>query len=285
MRHEEGSFTAIRNANFYHQSWLPETEPRAVLLLVHGLAEHCGRYMNVVDHFVPLGYAVYGVDHFGHGRSDGPRVYVERFEDYTDVLKLYVDKVRAWQPDLPVFMLGHSMGGLIGPYYLLDHQADFAGAIISAPLVKVPDNTSPVTIFLGKVLSTLLPKFGLLGLDSADLSRDPAVGQAYDADPLVYRGKTTARLAAEILRAMQRVTAEAATMTLPLLILQGSADKLVDPDGAQLLYDRASSRDKTLKIYDGFYHEVLNEPGRDRVLRDVEGWLEAHLPSPTSPGD
>lgn len=277
MKHQEGTFKGIRDASIYYQCWLPEGEPKAVLLVVHGLAEHSGRYVNVVNHFVPLGYAVYGVDHVGHGKSSGTRMYVERFEDFTDTLKIYFDMVRHWQPDKPIFLVGHSLGGLIGAAYLLDHQAELKGAVLSGPAVKVPDTISPTTIFVGKVFSALMPKLGLIGLEAEGVSRDPAVVQAYVSDPLVCHGKTTARLAAELLKAMRRVTAEATKITLPILILQGSADKLVDPKGAQMLYDTVSSADKTIKIYDGLYHEVYNEPEHDRVLGDVKAWLEAHL--------
>jgi acylglycerol lipase len=277
MKHQEGFFKGIRGVNIYYQCWLPEDEPKAVLLIVHGLAEHSGRYINVVNHFVPLGYAVYGVDLIGHGKSGGARVYVERFEDYTDTLKTYFDMVRDWQPKKPIFLVGHSVGGLIGPSYLLEHQAELSGAVISAPLVQVPDNISPPVVFVSKVLSTLMPKFGLMRVEADGVSQDPEVVQAYINDPLVYRGKTTARLSAELLKAMQRVTAEAARITLPILILQGSADKLVAPDGARMLYASVSSSDKTLHVYDGCYHEVFNEPERDQVLGDVEAWLEARL--------
>ena len=277
MKHQEGFFKGVREANIYFQSWLPEGEPRAVLLIVHGLAEHCGRYGNVVDHFVLLGYAVYGIDHLGHGKSDGTRVYVKRFDDYTNTLKAYFDKVRGSQPDKPIFLVGHSMGGLIGAVYLLDHQAELAGAVLSGPAVKIPSDVTPATIFVGKILSALIPKFGLLALDANGVSRDPAVVQAYVSDSLVHRGKMTARLAAEMLKAMQTITAQAARITLPILIVQGSADRLVNPSGARMLYDAVSSVDKEIKIYDGFYHEVFNEPEHDKVLHDVELWLEAHL--------
>ena len=277
MKHQEGSFKGIRDANIYYQYWLPEGEPKAVLFIVHGLAEHSGRYMNVVNHFVPLGYAVYGIDHVGHGKSDGARVYVERFEDYTDTLKTYFDMVRDWQPEKPIILVGHSMGGLIGSSYLLDHQAELSGAVISAPLLKTSDNVSPALVFIGKVLSTLMPRFGLVDLEADGVCRDPAVVQAYVSDPLVHTGKTTARLGAELLKTMQHVIAEAARVTLPILILQGGADKIVDPDGAQILYTSVSSTDKTIHVYDGCYHEVFNEPERDQVLGDVETWLEARL--------
>ena len=277
MNHIEGNFKDVRNANIYYQAWLPEGEVKAVLLVVHGLGEHCGRYMNVVNHFVPLGYAVYGFDHIGHGRSDGKREYVERFSDYTDTLTVYFEMVKGWQAGKPVFLFGHSMGGLIASYYLLDHQDSFRGAVISAPAVKVSDSISRVTIIMGRILSVLAPKMGLLRLEDNYISRDSKVVEAYVNDPLVFHGKTTARMGAELLKAMFRVTAEADRISLPFIVVQGSEDKIVDPGGGQMLYAKAGSADKTIKIYDGLFHEVLNEPERARVLKDVEAWLAAHL--------
>jgi acylglycerol lipase len=279
MKHPEGFFKGVRDTSIYFQSWLPESEPKAVLLIVHGLAEHSGRYMNIVNHFVPLGYAVYGIDHLGHGQSDGMRVYVERFEDYTNTLKIYFDMIRRWQPEKPIFLVGHSMGGLISAVYLLDHQSELIGAVLSGAAVKVPSNITPVIHAVGKMLSALMPKLGMLGLEVDGVCRDPAVVQAYISDPLVHKGKITARLAAEMLKAMQRVSAEATKITLPIMVVQGSADRVVDPAGAQMLYDAVSSADKEIRIYDGFYHEVFNEPEHDEVLRDVEIWLAAHLGS------
>jgi acylglycerol lipase len=277
MNHIEGSFKGVRNANIYYQAWLPEGDAKAVLFIVHGLGEHCGRYMNVVDHFVPLGYAVYGLDHIGHGKSEGTREFVQSFEDFTNTLTIYFNMVTEWQTGKPVFLVGHSMGGLIASHYLLDYQANFKGAVISAPAVKVSDSISQTTIIMGKILSALAPKMGLLGLDANGISRDKEVVEAYVNDPLVFHGKTPARLAAELLKAMLRVTAEAHNITLPLLIVQGGEDKLVDPDGAQMLYDKASSEDKTIKVYEGLYHEIFNEPERAIVLKDVETWLAAHV--------
>jgi len=277
MNHTEGNFKGVRNANIYYQGWFPDGYVKAVLLIVHGLGEYCGRYMNVVNHFVPLGYAFYGLDHIGHGKSDGKREMVDRFEDYTNTLSTYVNMVKGWQPGRPIILLGHSMGGLIAAHYLLDHQVDFKGAVISAPGIKIPANISPVTITMGKILSSIAPKTGILGLDATGISRDPEVVKAYVNDPLVFHGKTPARLAAEMLKAMQRVTAEAGKITLPFITLQGTADRLVDPGGAQMLYDKASSKDKVLKFYEGFFHEVFNEPERAIVLKDVETWLKAHV--------
>jgi len=276
MRHQEGFYKGVRDMRIYFQNWLPEGEPKAILLIVHGLAEHSGRYMNLVNRFIPLGYAVHGFDHPGHGKSDGTRVYVERFEDYIDTIKIYFDRVR---PAKPVFLVGHSMGGLIAALYLLDHQREMTGAVLSGPAVKVPEEITPTIALVGKVFSALMPRFGLLGLDAEGVCRDPAVVQAYISDPLVHSGKITARLAAEMLKAMQHISTQASKITLPMMIVQGSADRLVDPAGARMLYDTVGSTDKEIKIYEGFYHEVFNEPERERVLHDVERWIEVHLNS------
>jgi len=277
MEHIEGTFKGARNLNIYYQGWLPVREAKAVLFIVHGLGEHSGRYRNVFNHFVPLGYAAYGFDLPGHGKSEGGREEVQSFEDYTSTLTTFYNMVKAWQAGKPIFLLGHSMGGLIAPYYLLDNQKKFNGAIISAPLIKVSENISPLTIAMGKVLSVVAPKAGLLTVNANDISCDPEVVKAYVNDPLVFHSKTPARLAAEMLKAMLRVNAELDKISLPFITVQGGDDKLVDPEGARILYNKASSKDKTLKIYEGFHHEVFNEPERQQVLKDVETWLAAHI--------
>ena len=277
MKHHEGYFKSIRDTNIYYQYWLPEGAPRAILLVAHGIAEHSGRYMNVVNHFVPAGFAVYGIDHIGHGKSDGKRVCVDRFQDYTKTLKKYFDMIRGWQPIKPIFLVGHSMGGLISAAYLLEHQDELTGAVLSGPGIKVPDNISNAVILAGKILSVVMPKAGIIQLDAEGICRDPAVVDAYVKDPLVYKGKITARLGAEILKTIQHVTESAINIRLPLMIVQGGSDKLVDPSGAQLLYDSVGSEDKTIKIYDGFYHEIFNEPEHGQVLDDISVWLESHL--------
>ncbi|HPS42237.1 MAG TPA: alpha/beta fold hydrolase, partial [Anaerolineaceae bacterium] len=197
MNHIDGTFKGPRGLDIYYQGWLPDGEVKAVLFIVHGLGEYCGRYTNVVNRFVPLGYSVYGLDHIGHGKSGGDREMVKTFEDFTEPLKTYYKMVTAWQPGKPVFIYGHSLGGLITSFHLLDEQASFKGAIISAAGVKVPENISGMTVFMGKVLSVLAPKAGILGLDINYLSHDKAVVDTYNADPLVFHGKTPARLAAD----------------------------------------------------------------------------------------
>lgn len=277
MKQTEGNFKSIRDLNIYYKGWLPDGDVKAVLLIVHGVGEYCERYTNVVNHFVPLGYAVYGLDHIGHGKSGGEREMIVRFEDFIEPLITYYKMVKGWHPAKPIFIYGHSMGGLITSFHLLEHQADFKGAIISAPAVKVPDNISPMVIAIGNVLSTIAPKAGLIGLDTFYLSHDKAVVDAYNADPLVFHGKMPARLSAEMLRAMSRVTAEAGKISLPLFILQGGGDKIVDPAGAPMLYEKAGSKDKTLKVYEGLFHEVHNEPEREKMFKDLEIWLQTHV--------
>ena len=277
MEHREDTFKGVRNADIYYQAWLPDGEVKAVILLVHGIGEHSGRYTNHVNYFVPRGYAIYALDHLGHGKSEGEREVIERFSDFTDMLGIFSGMVREWQPGKPIFILGHSMGGLITSTYLLDHQDEFQGAILSAPAIKPGGDISGATIAVGKIISRILPKMGVLALDDSGISRDPAVVQAYRADPLVFQGKTPARLGAEMLGAMQRVTDAASTITLPILILQGTGDMLVNPSGAQILYDKVGSTDKTLKLYDGLYHELHNEPERDVMFADVEAWLAARV--------
>ncbi|MGD2253862.1 MAG: lysophospholipase [Anaerolineales bacterium] len=277
MRHTEGTFEGVRNSTIYYQAWLPEATAIAALLIVHGGGEHSGRYMNLVDRFVPLGYALHGFDHLGHGRSEGAREFVERFEDYTDTLATYHHTVAALHPGKPVFLLGHSLGGLIACSYLLDHQAEFAGAVISAPAIKVAEGISPALITLSKVLSALAPRAGLVRVDASGISRDPAVVQAYIDDPLVFHGKTPARFGYEVLKAMLHLAQHVNRITLPFIVVQGTEDKLVDPGGAQMLYDKAGSTDKTIRLYQGLYHEIFNEPEHAQVLADVEAWLEARL--------
>jgi acylglycerol lipase len=277
MNHFEGKFMSIRDNHIYYQAWMPDGDVKGVLPIVHGLGEHSGRYMNVVQYFVPLGYVVYGMDHIGHGKSDGPREFVESFDDFSDAFGAYMSMIKLWQPGKPIFLLSHSIGGLIAAYYLLDHQAEFKGAIFSAPVVKVASHISRATVLMGKSLSVLAPMVGVMSVDPKTISRDPAVVDAYIHDPLVFHRKTSARLSAEMLRALLRVSAETERITLPFLAMQGGDDRLVDPDGAQILYEKAGSKDKTLKIYPGLYHEIFNEPEREMVFSDIAAWLEPRI--------
>lgn len=277
MHHTEGSFDGPRGLTIAYQGWRPEAEAKAVLIIVHGLAEHSGRYRNVVDHLVPRGYAVYGFDLPGHGTSTGTRVYVERFDDFDDTLTAFRRLVRDRHPEAPLFLLGHSMGGLIAAHHLLDQQQGLQGVVLSGPAVGIEHGSPPLTALLARIASRLAPRAGVYGVDPGGISKDPAVVEAYVNDPLVHRGKASARLVAEMLRASKRVSDAAAAIRLPLVAVHGADDRLVEADRTRRLFERLGSDDKTLHVYDGLHHEVFNEPERGRVLADVERWLEARV--------
>lgn len=277
MQEKEGNFKGTGNYTLYWKSWLPDDKPRAIILVAHGLGEHINRYTNLINDVVPLGFAVCGPDHQGHGKSEGIRCYVDRFQVYIDDLKTFCEMVKKEYSGLKIFLLGHSMGGLIATIYAEKHQQDIAGLILSAPLLKVGESVSQGTITVAKILSAILPKMGVQALDSTYLSHDKTVVEAYDSDPLVYRGKITARLASELFTAVAEAQQKMPSITLPLLIMQGTDDKLVNPDGARILYERAGSADKTLKMYEGFYHEIFNEPERNKVFADLNEWLNKHM--------
>lgn len=275
MEHIEGSFQYEGVGTLYYQGWLPDGEVRAVILILHGLAEHGGRYLNVVNQLVPNGFAAYAIDHYGHGRSEGPRTFAPCFEYFTEPLKTFLDMIKEWQPGKKVFLLGHSLGGLIAAYFLLDHQDEFDGAIISAPLVNVPSVVTNTTIIMAKTVSAIAPKLRLQGVPSEGISRDPDEVAAYENDPLNYRGKTTARLASELLRNLQAFSGKEAEITLPVQVLQGGADLLIDPKGAEDFYLALGSEDKEHHEYEGYYHEIFNDVGKEVPLAHLQTWLEA----------
>ncbi len=277
MEHTEGRFRGHKNLDLYYQCWLPEGEPRAILLVVHGLCEHSGRYTNLVSYFVPRGYAVCGVDHRGHGRSEGLRCYTGRFSDYLDDLKTFFDIVCDEYSDTKFFLVGHSLGGLIATAYAVYHQRELAGLLLSGASLKASSGWSPALIAIGRMLSLLLPKLGVATLDISALSQDQAVVDAYVNDPLNYLGKIRARVGAELINAMKELPCQMPEISLPILIMQGTADRLTDPEGSRMLYERVGSKDKTLKLYEGFYHEIFNEPGHQQVFADMEAWLATHV--------
>ncbi len=277
MEHVEGSFRGQKNFSLYYQCWLPARDPQAVLVVVHGLAEHSGRYTNLVNYFVPRGYAVYGFDQRGHGRSPGPRGYVERFSYFVNDLRTFLDIVRGKHRDAKIFIVGHSMGGTSAAACAVHHQDEFDGLILSGAALKLGASVAPGLIIIARVLSRLLPKMGIDVIDASAISQDETVVDAYVNDPLVYRGKICVRLGIELLEVMQTIGLQMPEIKLPVLIMHGTADRLSDPEGSQLLYERIGSRDKTLKLYEGFYHEIFNEPERMQVLADMETWLATRI--------
>jgi acylglycerol lipase len=274
MRHEEGRLDGVRGLSLYQQSWLPGAAARATVVVVHGFAEHGGRYSVLASRLVDSGYAVLAGDLRGHGRSGGRRTSVVRFSDYVDDLHALVASARVTNPAAPVFVLCHSMGGLIALCLALAHPSDIRGLVLSAPAV-LPGRVPRIAVSAGRLMSHMAPNVGVLKLPLHRISRDPAVVAAYQNDPLVFATRMRARLGAEMLDAMRVVDEELPSLRAPLLVMQGSADGLVDPAGAPLVYERAGSADKTLKMYDGLWHEIFNEPEHDRVFDDLIEWLDA----------
>jgi acylglycerol lipase len=257
MQHQEGQFKGYKDFNIFYQYWLPADITKAVLLIAHGFAEHSGRYGNVVDYFVPKGYAVYALDHRGHGRSDGARVQVDDFHDYIVDLKTFFDIVRRKNPSEKIFLIGHSMGSIISIAYALEYQHELAGLITSAGgLIKPGEPTMPA-IPAGNPLPTTM------------LSRDPAVIAAYVNDPLVYRGPVPTNHSMR--GVMSKLAGQVQYIQIPVLVLAGNGG--ADGPRCQALYDLIGSIDKTLKLYEGLLHEIFNEPEHLQVMADMEEWL------------
>jgi alpha-beta hydrolase superfamily lysophospholipase len=270
---EEGRFAGIGGLEIYWQAWLPEAPPRATVLIAHGGAEHGGRYAWTAGELVARGHAVYAVDHRGHGRSAGPRAYVDRVANAVADLHTLAGRVSQRHPATPVFLLGHSMGGLIALDYALRHQDELTGLVLSAPLAVLEAN--PATRLASRVLSAAAPRLPVYKIDGTTVSRDPDVVRAYDADPLNHRGMLPARTVGELAATVATFADRLPELRLPVLVAYGTGDRLVDPAGSALVGERAGSEDITVIPYDGLYHEILNEPERDRVIADVAGWIDA----------
>lgn len=269
--------SAGAGAKLHWQAWLPQEAPRAIVLLAHGYAEHFGRYEYFAGKLNAAGIAVYALDHWGHGRSDGTYGFVPALSVFTDGVEMLLEEIRRRHGDTPRFLIGHSMGGLIAAKHLLTHQQHYAGAILSGPAIKAAEEPSKLMIWISRLLSRFAPTAGVLPFDATGISRDPAVVADYIADPLVYNGKMSARLAAEMFDGMAYVRERASTISLPLLLLHGTEDKATAPEGSQFLADNVASPDCELKLYPDLYHEIFNEPERDSVIADVTGWIGKHI--------
>ena len=276
---EAGSFPSLDHTLLYEHWWRPGRDPKAGVVLVHGLAEHSGRYHEFIRFLLEQGFAVDTFDLRGHGQSQGAAVFVREFEEYLSDLDLFMDRVKARLPGKPIFLVGFSMGGGIVALYCILHKPQIRGAVLSGPTVRLNQNLSPLLQKVSGVLGRMAPGLKLKRIDHHLVSRDKDVQQAYDRDPLVYRHGLKARLGAELIRSTQLIQKLAENFSYPVLLLQGGEDKLVDPTAAPWFYEKISSSDRTLKVYPELFHEVLNEPEKEQVRRDILTWLDAHVRS------
>ena len=264
--HEE-RFDNGKGLSIFFRWWRPDTDPRGVVVIVHGFNAHSGYYAWVGEQLVLAGLAVYALDLRGRGHSDGERFYVETFADYVSDLSTFVALVKQREPRLPVFMLGHSAGGVVACLYSLDHQQELAGLVCESFAFQVPAPDFALAVLKG--LSHVAPHAHVLHLKNGDFSRDVNVVATMNADPLIAHETQPTRTVAELVRSDERLTKEFGRITLPVLILHGTADKAARPAGSQLFFDTVGSADKTLKFYDGGFHDPLNDLGKAEVLEDI----------------
>jgi acylglycerol lipase len=274
VTHTTGRLAGAGGRAIFWQSWSP-VQARGVVIIVHGFGEHSGRYEHVARRLVAAGYATYALDHRGHGRSAGQRAVIDRVDDAVADIDQVVTLAGDAQPGLPVFMLGHSMGGLLAVEYALEHQDRLAGLLLSGALAALDAAPAPARL-MARMLSMVAPTAGMVALDASLISRDPQVVAAYRSDPLVHHGKLPARTVAELMAAGRRFPDRVPEISVPTLIMYGSEDRLCPPSGSVMLGDRIGAADVTIKPYEGLYHEILNEPERETVLDDVCAWLDAH---------
>ncbi|MGW8143778.1 MAG: alpha/beta hydrolase [Anaerolineales bacterium] len=277
MHRSEETFQSQDGLELYSQSWHPSGKSKAKLVIVHGVAEHSNRYLNLVNGLVETGFALYAYDQRGHGNSEGQRGYIDSWEQYRADLGIFLNRVKKREPDLPLFIYGHSMGALVILDYLLHESNGLHGVIISGAPIDSSNAASPILILTARILSRVWPTFSMASpLQPSQLSCDARVVQAYVEDPVVFKTMTV-RWGTEYLDTQERVKEHAAEIKLPILIIHGGEDLICTPEGSEQLYATISSEDKTIKIYPSYFHEIHNEPGHTVVVEDIRDWMETHL--------
>ncbi len=273
---DEGSFRGVKNRKIVWRSWSPagDQPAKGVVTLAHGYGEHSGRYAYVASRLTAAGYTVYAPDHHGHGRSTGKRGRISLTAAITDLHQMIVTVSKARHPDAPQFLLGHSMGGAIALRYAIAHQDRLTGLVVSAPLAAVDGGAALKT--LGKLLGLILPGAPVGRVDPRLVSRDKAVVDAYVADPLNYHGPIPAGVGRQFLLSSDALPEDVRRISVPTLLLWGTADRLCPPRGAEAVAANIGSSDFTKTAYTGLFHEILNEPERDQVLDQIVSWLTAH---------
>ena len=272
MKHFEKTIK-FKKHSIYTQSWTSVNSPKALLFIIHGVAEHSGRYEHVAEKMVANDIFVFTCDLPGHGKSSGKRSYIRSFNETLAIIEYQVQKMKFIHPDIPVFILGHSMGGALAANYALKLKPEVNGFIITSAALKIGDDISPLLVKLSGFLSVIVPKLPAIKLASGGLSHDQNIVDNYDSDPLNYRGMLPVRTGSEINKSITYNQENAAEFTYPVLLMHGKEDKLADNRGTVDFHSRISSTDKELKLFEKLYHELLNEYEKDEIIGDIINWI------------
>ncbi|RKZ03560.1 alpha/beta hydrolase [Candidatus Fermentibacteria bacterium] len=280
MQHSEFHFEGMNGYSLYAQCWLPEVSPRAVIAIVHGIGDHSGRYMNIVNHLVSNQIAVYGYDQRGHGNSPGQRGHIDSWLQYSNDLLNFINVISTQQSGHLIYLLGHSMGALVVLDFIQWENEQIAGAIVSGAPIEPVGLAKPFKVAVARILSRIYPGFAIdLGLDDNAISRIPAVVKAYQDDPLVH-GRVSARWGTEVLSTLESVKMWGESISTPLLMLHGGGDQINSAEGAKVFFDRIQASDKEFISYPAGYHELHNDLDNEIMLSDLLAWINRHEVSP-----
>jgi len=278
MKVLEGTFKGYKEVTLYYRYWLPDGHPKAVILFCHGATIHSGFYSNLAAYLSERSFAVYAPDLRGHGKSEGQRCYLDRFDDYLLDLRKFIKHVDQEQQDRKMFLVGHSMGGYIAGFYASRYKDEVAGLVMaSTGTIGSTLGVPKVLIAMAGISSALTPRLGINYLPEEGFSRDKTIMTAFKHDPLVYHGRLPARWGAEMLKMLKELPSRVTEIKAPVLIMHGSCDSFNVPEGSSILLDLVSSKDKTLKLYEGLYHDIFNEPEKEMVMNDLLIWLNARV--------
>lgn len=275
--HEE-KIESGKGLKIFVRSWVPDTTPRAVVVICHGVNSHGGQYRWVGEQLAADGFAAFALDLRGRGQSEGERFYVEDVADYVSDVAHTIALAKSRNPGLPVFLLGHSAGGVVSATFVLDNQSQLDGFICESFAFQVPAPGFALAAIKG--ISHLAPRLPVLKLKNEDFSRDPQAVAALNSDPLTAHEAQPAITVAALVRADERLREEFPRVTLPVLIMHGTADKATVCQGSQFFYETAGAKDKTLKLYEGHYHDLLNDIGKEQVLDEIRQWMGARITAP-----
>jgi acylglycerol lipase len=272
---QEEDFSSLGGVRIHLRSWVPAGTPRGVVVICHGVNSHGGQHGWTAEQLAAQGFAVYALDLRGRGVSEGERFYVDDVAEYVADLRGAVGIARERHPGVPLFVLGHSAGGVVSCTFALDHQAEIDGLMCESFAFQVPAPGFVLSAIKG--LSHVTPRLGVLTLHMKDFTRDPVALAALEADPLTKGETQPAATVAALVRADERLHDCFGQITLPVLILHGTEDRATVCRGSEYFHANAGSADKTLRLYEGHYHDLLNDIGKEAVLADIVDWLEARL--------